>query len=197
MNEAEWDAIVTQTATLMEQFQRNCETLTQQQQALTQSIQQMARQAPQAMRQSADDLLKTLPETMRTQVRSGLEKSIGTLEQRLSATAQSASQNAQQLSHRLQALDTAASKLLWRTSAIVIACLSLLLAGGGWLLFHYRADIHRHQISANLLRAYDQADVVLCGDALCANVELRGAGAGDRGQYRLVLPRHEAQEPPR
>ena len=45
------------------------------------------------------------------------------------------------------------------------------------------------RLVARVLRAVAQSDVVLCGDQLCANVDLRGARSGDRKQYRAVRPR--------
>ncbi|MDR1075482.1 MAG: hypothetical protein LBL59_04045 [Xanthomonadaceae bacterium] len=62
-------------------------------------------------------------------------------------------------------------------------------AGGGWLMNQYRADIRANQVDATLLRARHQADAAPCGQPLCANVEMRGVGVGDRQQYRRVLPR--------
>ncbi|MFL8092459.1 relaxation protein, partial [Xanthomonas vasicola] len=67
--------------------------------------------------------------------------------------------------------------------------LLVLLGGGGWLLTRYRQQIEDNQVRAELLRAYNAADVTLCGNRLCANVETKGAAYGDRRQYRQVKPR--------
>jgi len=65
----------------------------------------------------------------------------------------------------------------------------LLLLGGGWLLWQYRADIDHNRISAELLRAYNQADVTLCDGRLCANVDEKGKAYGDQKQYRPIQAR--------
>lgn len=52
-----------------------------------------------------------------------------------------------------------------------------------------RAEVERHRIEAALLRAYNRADVTLCGERLCANIDERGARFGERGQYRPVEAR--------
>nr|MDO6953614.1 relaxation protein [Xanthomonas vasicola] len=57
------------------------------------------------------------------------------------------------------------------------------------LLAHYRQQIKDNQLRAELLRAYNAADVTLCNGQLCANVETKGAAYGDRRQYRQVKPR--------
>ncbi|RXD62645.1 relaxation protein, partial [Xanthomonas perforans] len=74
-------------------------------------------------------------------------------------------------------------------AAVVLGGLLLLLGGGGWLLTQYRQEIRDNRLRAELLRAYNGADVMLCGDRLCANVDTKGAAYGDRRQYRPVKPR--------
>ncbi len=53
---------------------------------------------------------------------------------------------------------------------MVLGSLLALLLGGAWPAMHY-------------------ADVTLCGERLCANVERDGPRYGDRGQYVPVRPR--------
>ncbi|OWF62164.1 relaxation protein, partial [Xanthomonas vasicola pv. vasculorum] len=50
-------------------------------------------------------------------------------------------------------------------------------------------QIKDNQLRAELLRAYNAADVTLCNGQLCANVETKGRSYGDRRQYRQVKPR--------
>ena len=50
-------------------------------------------------------------------------------------------------------------------------------------------EVRRYQLSAELLKAYDAADVTLCDGKLCANVDPKGAKSGDEGQYRPVRNR--------
>jgi antitoxin (DNA-binding transcriptional repressor) of toxin-antitoxin stability system len=55
---------------------------------------------------------------------------------------------------------------------------------------HYASVIRDNQLSAELLRAYNGADVTLCDHGrLCANVDIRARRYGERGQYLPVAPR--------
>ena len=72
---------------------------------------------------------------------------------------------------------------------VCLASLVLIVLGGGWLSRHYYDEIRRYQLSAELLKAYDAADVTLCNGKLCANVDPKAAKSGDKGQYRPVRDR--------
>lgn len=61
--------------------------------------------------------------------------------------------------------------------------------GGGWLSKHYYEEIRRNQLSADLLKAYNAADVTLCEGRLCANVDVKSEKFGDKAQYRPVRDR--------
>jgi hypothetical protein len=76
-------------------------------------------------------------------------------------------------------------------AAVALAlALALLLVGGAWLSLHYTRVIRDNQLSAELLKAYNGADVILCGNGkLCANVDTRGARYGDNRQYLPVRSR--------
>lgn len=63
------------------------------------------------------------------------------------------------------------------------------LGAGAWLSNHYYDEIRRNQISVELLRAYDAADVTLCGGKLCANVDMSAKGVGNKRQYKPVRAR--------
>ena len=97
---------------------------------------------------------------------------------------------AQSLCDQLRRIERGQLLLLWKGAAVILGSLLLLLGGGGWLLTQYRQEIgDNQQLRAEPLRAYNAADVTLCGGRLCANVEIKSAGLGDRRQYRLVKPR--------
>ncbi|MDS0831781.1 relaxation protein, partial [Xanthomonas citri pv. punicae] len=98
-------------------------------------------------------------------------------------------EGAQSLADQLKRIERGQRLLLWKGAAVVLGSLLLLLGGGGWLLGQYRQQIRDTQLRAELLRAYNAADVTLCGGQLCANVDTKGAAYGDRRQYRLVKPR--------
>jgi hypothetical protein len=54
--------------------------------------------------------------------------------------------------------------------ALLTGC-GLAVAGSLAWLEQARRDVERHRIEASLLRAYNEADVSLCGGRLCARVE--------------------------
>lgn len=86
---------------------------------------------------------------------------------------------AQSPSDQLQRIKRAQRLLLWKGAAVVVGSLLVLLGGGRWLLAHYRQQIEDNQLRAELLRAYNAADVTLCNGQLCANVETKGQAYGD------------------
>jgi hypothetical protein len=107
----------------------------------------------------------------------------------LQAASQQLQQGSQALSAQILAMQTLHRHLIWKVSAIALGSLALVLLGGGWLSKHYYDEVRRYQISAELLKAYDAADVTLCGDKPCANLDAKGEKFGDTGQYRLVRDR--------
>lgn len=98
-----------------------------------------------------------------------------------------------QASHALAAQLHAARALyrhlLWKVVGVCLASLALVVLGGGWLSRHYYEEIRRHQVSAQLLQAYDAADVTLCDGRLCANIDPKGDRFGEDDQYRPVRDR--------
>ncbi|MDR1075905.1 MAG: relaxation protein [Xanthomonadaceae bacterium] len=192
MNSEDIDRLLGKASMLMERFQRQCDHIGQQQQQLVRQLQQTTQTIPDTVQQSTRNLMLHLPETVTTQVQRGLDQPIDAFSRRLHQAGGQVGQNTQALTAQLQQLQRLYRQLSWKIIAVVFGALALLLAGGGWLMGQYRADIATHQIQADLLRAYNQADVVLCGRQLCANVDMRGTGAGDHQQYRMVLPRASA-----
>ncbi len=82
--------------------------------------------------------------------------------------------------------------MIWKLVGVVMGTLLLLLAGGIWLSMHYVKVIEENQISADRMKAYNGADVMLCGNGqLCANVGAgnKGQRYGDHRQYAPVMER--------
>lgn len=67
----------------------------------------------------------------------------------------------------------------------VVACVVAMLATAAWVA-QARRDVAQHRIEAQLLRAYNAADVTLCGGRLCARLD-RG------GRYQQVALRDGAR----
>ncbi len=104
---------------------------------------------------------------------------------------------AQSLSDQLRRIERGQLLLLWKGATVILGSLLLLLGGGGWSLIQYRQEIGDNQLRAEQLRAYNAADVTLCGGRLCANVEIKSAGFDDRrqvsaGQAALISAAPEA-----
>nr|WP_246109267.1 relaxation protein [Vulcaniibacterium gelatinicum] len=183
-------ALTLRTAALMEQFERRCERIERQCHALAEQLQQATAAVPEQARRSADATLHTLPDTVLRRLeagllQAGLEPPVAAYEQRLQHAGAQLQAGAHALAMQLRRMETLHRQLLWKFAATVIAALALLLAGGAWLGNHYRHELARQRLQADLLRAYNQADVTLCDGRLCARVE-DGVRYGD---YRPVRPR--------
>ena len=79
--------------------------------------------------------------------------------------------------------------LILKIGGVTVAMLLLTVIGGGGLLWHFQGVIRHQQITAELLRAYNTADVTLCNGRLCANVDGGGERFGADNQYRIVKSR--------
>jgi hypothetical protein len=100
-----------------------------------------------------------------------------------------ASAAARTLESERQALSRERRTWLWLGSGALLVASMLAMVSAFYAVVTSRKEVERNQIAADLLRAYDQADVTLCGHRLCANVDDRGARQGADNQYRLVKPR--------
>ncbi|QHG87866.1 MULTISPECIES: relaxation protein [Xanthomonas] len=181
--------LVSKTAALMEQFERRCAELEQLQRHLAQQLEQVAQSLPTVVTRSAEQTLQRVPDTLIRSIQQGLDQPVAGFEKRLQQAGGLIGEGAQSLSDQLKRIERGQRLLLWKGAAVVLGSLLLLLGGGGWLLSQYRQEIRDNQLRAELLRAYNAADVTLCEGRLCANVETKGAAYGERRQYRPVKPR--------
>lgn len=189
MDQRELTELISATAALMEQFERSCVQIEQQQRALSQQLQALSQQLPATVRQSADATLSALPGELMGKLRSGLEQPVGDYEKRLIQAGAALGDGSQALARQLGRMDRMHRSLIWKLAGAVVASLSLLLVGALWLSMHYRGVIRDNQIAADKLKAINGADLILCGDGLCANIDRAAQGQGDRGQYTPVRPR--------
>lgn len=190
MDQQQLSALISKTAALMEQFDRRCGAIDGRLQTLTGELETVARQVPAIVRQSADGSLATLPALVMDRMSAGLERPVHDYQQRVRTAGTEIEGAALRLSGQLARLERLHLLLLWKTVGAVAACLVLLLGGGAWLSMHYAGVIRDNQLSAELLRAYNGADVTLCdGGRLCANIDTGARRYGERGQYVPVAPR--------
>lgn len=189
MDQYELTALVSQTAQLMEQFERRCGDSERQLEALIQQMAALREQLPAVVRQSADASLQALPPQVLQAVRGDLEKAAERYRERLRASASEIGDGTQTMIRQINRMEKLHKHLIWKTVGVTATCLLLLLGGGFWLSFHYTKIIRDNQLSAQLMRAYNGADVTLCDTKLCANVDTKAPRYGTKRQYILVKPR--------
>ncbi|HIE5097084.1 relaxation protein [uncultured Stenotrophomonas sp.] len=191
VNEHDLDALVARTALLMAQFQRMQADLEQQQSQAIASLEQLSRILPVQLRSSADAALGAVGREGAAMVQGALQQPLKAYETQLAQSATRLADSAQTLAGSIDQQRRVARSVAWKSVASAVAAVSLVLGGGAWLGTRYRADLERDRIQAELMRAYNQADVVLCGkpQRLCANVDSKGPAYGEGRRYRPVRPR--------
>ncbi len=189
MNQDELTALISQTALLMEHFERRCSAIDEGLQTRIGEMQGLTRQLPMVVTQAADASLKTLPAQVMQQTREGLEQAARGYQERLRASGAEIADSTRVLSGQIKRMEQLHRHLIWKTVGATTLCFVLLLAGGVWLSMHYRKVIEQNQLSAQLMKAYNQADVSLCAEKLCAHVDTKAARFGDHKQYLPVVSR--------
>lgn len=183
------EALAYKTGTLLEQFVRYCEQQGQHQTAMAERLQYAIGSVPEQMKQSADKVFSTLPQTVAAQLDNGLSVPIKGYERRLEQSGEQLQERVLQLTKQLAQLESFSRRLVWKVAAVVIAALLVAVIGGAMAVSYYHDEIRQSQLSVELLRAYNEADVTLCGGHLCANVDKAGQKYGERGQYQPVRVR--------
>ncbi|HYP84803.1 hypothetical protein [Variovorax sp.] len=172
-------SLVSRMAALVETFDRRCVHTSEQ-------LREVVKAVPGAVKQSADEQLRALPREVVDSVRTGIGQPVAAYEQRLRLAGEQLQRASQALAAQVQRAESLHRHLVWKMVATTLGGLVLLWGGGAWLSTHYYREISRNQISAELLQAYNRADVTLCGDQLCAKVN----GKDKRfGAYLPVKPR--------
>ncbi|GAB3374961.1 hypothetical protein GCM10027431_28150 [Lysobacter rhizosphaerae] len=168
MSEYNEVARISRIAALVEHFERRCE-------QSSAELRQLTQQVPMVLRKAADDELKRLPGEIIASVRQGIERPVAGYEARLEEASQQLHKAAFALSAQLERAERLHKHLVWKVAGIALGTLALLLVAGGWLSNRYYDEIRRNQVAAELLKAYNAADVTLCDGRLCANVGQQGA----------------------
>jgi len=172
------------------------ERLDQRSQAAVQQVEQagaMLDRSAHRLGSSSADFTREVSSALQRQsgefIGKGLADSIGEFKSQLTACAHAASAAARTLEGERLALSRERRTWLWLGSGALLVASTLATVSSFHAVSSSRKEVERNQIAADLLRAYDQADVRLCGHRLCANVEDSGARQGTDNQYRLVKPR--------
>ncbi|MCC7632519.1 hypothetical protein [Stenotrophomonas rhizophila] len=190
MNETELATLISKTAALMEHYQRLCAQMEQQQKQASALLQTLARQIPAQLSESAQAAFRPLAIDASASLHGALKIPLQQHEQQMAQATRQLGEGAQALSAELRRYQLASRAVLWKSMATAVSAVLILGAGALWLGGHYRQEIQRNRIEADVLRVYNQADLVMCGEGkLCANVDTRARPTGANGQYRPVRPR--------
>jgi hypothetical protein len=190
VQQEELTALIDKTATLMVQYERRGAAIDARLQAIGDTLQGLTQQLPVVVRTSTEGMLQTLPAEMGSVMRNGLGQQLGDYRQRLDAAGHDVEKASRSLAGQIGQLQRLHRQLIWKATGAVALTLALLLAGGAWLSMHYARVIRDNQLSADLLKAYNRADVTVCGNgSLCANVDARSARYGEHRQYLQVRSR--------
>ncbi|WP_458072099.1 relaxation protein [Rhodanobacter sp. BL-MT-08] len=190
MQEDELTVLISKTAALMEQFERRCDEIDQRLSTSQEELQKLTRQLPDAVRQSAHESMQALPGQVSSQVQLGLSRPMAEYQQMLDRSGNDVGRASHALAQQIKQMARLQRLLIWKVIGVTAICFLLLLAGGIWLSMHYTRVIEENQLTADLLKTYNRADLVMCEkDQLCANVDTKGKHYGDRRQYVPVMAR--------
>lgn len=119
----------------------------------------------------------------------GLGSSVEQLRQQLGSAANAATSAASTLEGERKALQHERRTWLWLGCGALLIGTALAVLGSGYAVMQSRKEVQQNRVEAELLRAYNRADVTLCGERLCANVDDKATRVGERRQYRVVKNR--------
>ena len=189
MQAEELEALISNTAALMEQFERRCVSIEQRLQASALSLHNLTEQVPATVKQAADDSLQAMPSQMLSKALEGLDKPVHDYQQHLHAAGHEIGTSSSALALQIKQMQQVHQLLIWKAIGVTATCLLLLLVGGIWLSMHYYSVIHDNQLTADMMKAYNSADVVMCEGHLCANVDPKGQHFGSKGEYQPIRQR--------
>ena len=139
----------------------------------------------------AQSVLRMLRQMAGEALGSGIDQAAKQCNKELTSAAQGAAASVQEMQRTHGQLQRERRTWVWIGSGALLIGSVLAVGASAWMVKSSREQVARHQIEARLLRAYNQADVTLCGEQLCANIDPDAPGVGAKKQYRLVQPRKE------
>ncbi|HEY0504728.1 MAG TPA: hypothetical protein VGD42_14700 [Lysobacter sp.] len=163
---------------LREQLTRLAGSLEQSAHALRAGGQQLGNEALQVIRQGSGPVL----ERNVADAVDKLEQQTARIAGKLEWVAQTAGEQARQLTR-------AQTVLVWKSLAVLAVGAVMLVGGASVWAWQEKQEAQRHRIDADLGRRISQADIVQCGDGLCARVDPKAPRTGDRRQYWPIRPR--------
>jgi predicted negative regulator of RcsB-dependent stress response len=174
-----------QVAMLLERLSRMSESMDARHRQATEQQERTVQALPGVLRQAANQTLGNMAEDATRVLRTGLNEPLADVAQRATEHQRLMLASTDTMIQTQRKLAGFVNKAIWLVAG-VLAILLPVLAVGGYLGWHYKQVIAQHQIEADLLQAYNQADVRLCGNQLCARVDRTDKRYGD---YRPIRSR--------
>lgn len=190
MQLAELNALIDRTATLMAQYERRGAAVDAHLRQLIDTLETLSQRLPDVVRASTGSLVQSVPAEVAEAVGRSLDEPLRAYCAHLRSAGDDVARSSKSLAVECGRARVAQRLLVWKTLGALIVTLALLLGGGAWLARYYVGVVRANQLSAEVMQAYHDADVVLCGGhELCANIDPGSARYGDSGQYRPVRRR--------
>ncbi|WP_266169523.1 hypothetical protein [Dyella subtropica] len=159
-----------QTANLVERLSRISQDIAERNHQAAEYLQRTTQAAPDMFRQAANAAYGNISSGTLQAVRSGLNEPLENFQRSVIDHINSIQRTTHELI-QAQASMKAVIRKLSLLVAGVLATMLLAIMSGASVLWHYQGVIAKNQIQADLMRAYNQADVTLCDGQLCAKVD--------------------------
>ena len=172
-------------AMLLERLSRVSESMDTRHRQAAEQQERTVQSLPGILRQAADETLGNIAADAAQSLRTGLNKPLAEVAQQATSHHRDMRESTDAMIRVQHTLTGVVNRSIWLMAG-VLAMLVLVTAVGGYLGWHYKQIIAQHQIQAELLQAYDQADVRWCAKQLCARVDRADKRYGD---YFPIKPR--------
>jgi hypothetical protein len=137
----------------------------------------------------ARDVVKTIETQGRHALRDGLDDAVGHFRQQLDGSLAETRSVLSTLADNAARASTVQTSLVWK-GLVALLIGSVLAVAGTWAYARAQLkQIERQRMEARYLEAFNRADVVLCGEDLCANIDPSVPAQGADRRYRPIRPR--------
>ncbi|MFC3651024.1 hypothetical protein ACFONN_05675 [Dyella humi] len=176
-----------QAAGIMERMARLNQELSQSNLRAADLLERTANATPSILQNAAQQTLGQFTSDIAKAVHNGLNQPLGDFNRHVTDSVNHINSITHGMMQSQEQMTAIIRKLRWLVIG-VLATMLLAIVAGSSLFWHYRNVIADNQIEADLMRAYNQADVRLCDGRLCARVDRADKRYGD---YVIVKPRPE------
>lgn len=180
--------MVLQTASILETFRRQSDKVHDANLKSAEQLNRAAADVPDRVQQAMAGTLSGMASEATQRLRHGLQAPLAELQQQINATSQRIDPAAQRLTASAAQVD----QLLRRVTWVCVLAVGVLVTGltlAGVAAWKANSAIKKTQLEADVLRAYNEANVRLCDGRLCAKPAPGNKRFGDKGEYILVAPR--------